>query len=60
MDDYPDILPELSLNAVEGEVDSNEVTELLGELRTVVRYTRFYCGPIEKHLFREKKILEWQ
>lgn len=35
-DDYPDVLPELSLEPVEGEVDDGEIDHLLGELRSVV------------------------
>lgn len=35
-DDYPDVLPELSIEAVEGEVDDGEIDHLLNELRSVV------------------------
>ena len=35
-DDYPDALPELSIEAVEGEVDDGEIEHLLNELRSVV------------------------
>jgi len=34
-DDYPDVLPDLSLEAVEGSVEEDEVEQLLDELRTV-------------------------
>lgn len=47
-DDYPDVLPELSLELTEGEVDDEEIEQLLGELRSVVRIqallTRMYCN----------------
>ncbi|KAJ7285858.1 hypothetical protein C8J57DRAFT_1050408 [Mycena rebaudengoi] len=33
---YPDALPELSLNAVEGEIQDSEINELLDDLRAVV------------------------
>jgi hypothetical protein len=39
-DDYPEELPELSLKAVDGELDDDEVTELLDKLRIVVRISR--------------------
>jgi hypothetical protein len=35
-DGYPETLPELSLDAVDGDVDDDEVTELLSELWAVV------------------------
>ena len=34
---YPDTLPELSLETVDGELEENEVDQLLTEMRTVVR-----------------------
>jgi len=34
-EEYPDQLPELSLEAIEGELDDNELESLLDELRTV-------------------------
>lgn len=34
---YPDCLPEMTLQAVEGQLDDQEVQDLLHELRTVVR-----------------------
>jgi len=36
-DEYPDVLPDLSLTAAEGEIDDDEVTDLLKELHSVVR-----------------------
>jgi hypothetical protein len=36
-DEYPDVLPELYLEAVEGEVEEEELDALLEELRGVVR-----------------------
>lgn len=36
-DQYPNVLPELSLRAVEGEADDEELDALLEELRGVVR-----------------------
>ena len=35
--DYPDTLPELSLETIDGELEENEVDQLLTEMRTVVR-----------------------
>lgn len=35
-DDYPDVLPELSLDAVEGELEEDEREELLRGLQTAV------------------------
>ena len=34
---YPDVLPELSLDTLEGELEDDEMEELLGELHAVVR-----------------------
>ena len=36
-DEYPDVLPDLSLTAAEGEIGDDEVTGLLKELHSVVR-----------------------
>jgi len=38
-DGYPETLPELSLDAVDGDVDDDEVTELLSELWAVVSWS---------------------
>lgn len=35
-DAYPDVLPELSLEAIEGEITDEEVSSLLDEMKTVV------------------------
>jgi len=37
-DGYPDELPDLSLEAIEGELVDDELESLLHELRTVVRH----------------------
>lgn len=42
-DEYPDTLPELSLEAVEGEVTEQEVANLLDEMKTVVGCPVAYC-----------------
>ena len=39
-DDYPDALPELSLEPIEGDISGNEIEELLQSMRTFVS-----CGP---------------
>lgn len=36
-DDYPEALPDLSLEAVEGDVTEDEIDELLQSMKTVVR-----------------------
>ena len=36
-DGYPDKLPDLSLEAIEGELEDDELESLLHELRTIVR-----------------------
>jgi hypothetical protein len=36
-DGYPDTLPDLSLEAIEGELEDDELESLLHELRTIVR-----------------------
>ena len=36
-DGYPDKLPDLSLEAIEGELEDDELKTLLHELRTIVR-----------------------
>jgi hypothetical protein len=36
-DEYPDCLPEMALQVVEGELDDQELQDLLHELHTVVR-----------------------
>ena len=36
-DEYPDVLPELSLETLDGELDEDEVDALLKELHAVVR-----------------------
>ena len=38
-DAYPDVLPELSINVLEGELDDDETSQLMKELQTVVRAT---------------------
>lgn len=38
-DAYPDVLPELSINVLEGELDDDETSHLMKELQTVVRAT---------------------
>jgi hypothetical protein len=38
-DDYPDALPELSLEAIEGSFECDELDSLLTELRTVVCFS---------------------
>jgi hypothetical protein len=38
-EEYPDVLPELSLEAVEGEARGDEIASLLNGLRTVVSQT---------------------
>lgn len=35
-DSYPDELPELSLDPIEGELEDSEIEELLSGMRTVV------------------------
>lgn len=35
-DDYPDALPDLAINTIEGSLRQEEVDELLNELRRVV------------------------
>lgn len=57
---YPDTLPELSLESVDGDLEDDELTTLLGELRTVVR-----LQPSDHRLetyvvSRAKTISEWQ
>ncbi|KAI0082682.1 RWD-domain-containing protein [Panus rudis PR-1116 ss-1] len=37
VDDYPDALPDLSLEAIEGDIDDEERTDLLNGLKAVVR-----------------------
>jgi hypothetical protein len=39
VDGYPDVLPELSLEAVKGTVDNDEIEQLLNELLAVVSWT---------------------
>ena len=36
-DDYPETLPDLSLEPVEGDVTEDEIDELLQSMKTVVR-----------------------
>ena len=38
VDGYPDVLPELSLTAVKGELDDGEAASLLGDIRRVVSF----------------------
>ena len=35
-ENYPDVLPELSLEAIEGELEDTEIEQLMEDLRTVV------------------------
>lgn len=42
-DDYPDVLPNLSLKTIEGQVDEEELDKLLGELRAVVCILSVQC-----------------
>jgi hypothetical protein len=56
---YPDVLPELELEAVEGDVNEKEIEGLLDELKTSV--SNSFLGTVIAHqMIREKKILEWQ
>lgn len=59
-DDYPDVLPDLSLTAVEGEIEDEELETLLEELKTVVRllYIRNILQLFQMAR-RGAKILEW-
>jgi len=41
-DDYPDVLPDLTLSPLEGEVDESEMVHLLDELKKVVGYQVIY------------------
>lgn len=61
-DQYPTVLPELSLRAVEGEVDDEELDALLEELRGVVRsdLTNLARKFLDLLSNREKRTLEWQ
>jgi hypothetical protein len=43
-DGYPDKLPDLSLKAIEGELEDDELDSLLRELRTIVCI--FQCDSI--------------
>ena len=45
-DAYPDELPDLSLDAIEGELEDDELQSLLNELCTVVRPCQFTTTPL--------------
>jgi len=61
-DDYPDVLPEMSLACTEGELNDAESKELLKDLKLMVsphvNYTR--SPKAYDHNDRERKTLEWQ
>jgi hypothetical protein len=38
-DDYPDVIPELKIEAIEGVLENGEEEKLLGDLQTMVRRT---------------------
>lgn len=59
-DQYPDTLPSLSLEAVEGELDGGEIDELLAELRVVVR-DHLFCPDLSRSLLlRGKRTSGWR
>jgi hypothetical protein len=59
-DGYPDELPELSATPVEGDIDDDEITELLNGLRTLVGQTAHNSSSDPHATARAKKTLEWQ
>lgn len=58
-DGYPDVLPELSAEPIEGDIEDDEISELLNELRKLVGQTTSLsiCDP--HPTVRVKKTLEW-
>jgi hypothetical protein len=55
LDGYPDVLPELSLEAVKGTVDNDEIVQLLDGLLEVVSWTfdrKFFNDPSQGCLAR--------
>jgi hypothetical protein len=46
-DDYPEVLPEMDLEPIEGEWENDEYNELLGDLKLVVR--RVQCCAVLTH-----------
>lgn len=41
-DEYPDVLPELELEPLEGDFEDEELDRLRAELQTVVRNTHYH------------------
>jgi len=65
-DDYPDTPPQLSLTAVEGNFDDNELQSLLDDLQqSVIKlWLPSFCDPQDlTHLtfveYRQKQTLGW-
>jgi hypothetical protein len=62
-DNYPDELPELSLDLIEGEVDEDEINALLAGAHAVVSIAHttheFHTSP-DTELFRVRKIWGWR
>ena len=62
VDEYPDVLPKLSLSAESGELDDDDLTQLVGELEKVVRMRPRTCiceGRLISGLRRVKRISGW-
>lgn len=57
--EYPDALPDLSLDAVDGDLEDSEHDALMEDLRTVVSKDSYSVGVYLMRVDRARKILEW-
>lgn len=57
-DAYPDVLPELKLSTVEGDVTDSEIDALVNDLLTIVSIT-ITSAHAQTHPPRAKKIWGW-
>lgn len=59
-DDYPDTLPDVSIEAIEGDLGDDEIAGILSGLKSVVRFPAYYYPHCTSPIYRARKIWGWQ